>query len=102
MDSEEKWKIEVSGLLGEIKANQLSMQRALNDHIASEGARIEDLEHTVNGNGSKGIAEDVRNLKGKYALIAGIIIFIASVAANALISKYIGSAPADVSISLPK
>lgn len=82
MGEEEKWKLEVSSMLGEIRADLRAVQKSLNDHVKSEGIRIEDLEHTLNGNGSAGVAEQVRNLKSKWAILYGIGLLVTSAALN--------------------
>jgi len=40
------------------------------DKVVSDG-RIAKLEHTVNGNGQVGLAEELRNLKAKVSWIVG-------------------------------
>lgn len=63
---------------------------------AAHVERIAKLEHAINGNGQAGIAEEVRNLKTRWALlvtggsmlVSGLIHFIPEIAK--LLAKKIG------------
>jgi hypothetical protein len=87
--NEEDFKLKVVSTLAEVVANQKNLESKLDTHILSNNQRLDNLEHTVNGNGSSGIAEDVRNIKGRWALLYGIGILFISGIAEALAFHYI-------------
>jgi len=54
------------------------------DKVASD-TRIGKLEHTVNGNGQVGLAEELRNLKAKVSWIVGGVTLIVNAAFQLLL-----------------
>ena len=62
---DEEFKTKVLVTLARIEGNQATHTRTDGEH----DERLTALEHTVNGNGAIGLAEEVRGLKGRLALI---------------------------------
>lgn len=62
---DEEFKTQVLVTLARIEGNQATQTRTDTEH----DERLTALEHTVNGNGAIGLAEEVRGLKGRLALI---------------------------------
>ena len=54
------------------------------DKVVSDG-RIGKLEHTVNGNGQVGLAEELRNLKAKVSWIVGGVTLVVNAAFQLLL-----------------
>lgn len=78
-----EWQLRVTELLAEVRANQENMNRKLDGYIKMSSARTDDLEHIVYGNGSEGLAEQVRNIKGKWAVLYGVVLMLLSAVAQA-------------------
>lgn len=62
---DEEFKTKVLVTLERIEGNQATHTR--ND--AEHDERLSALEHTINGNGGVGLAEEVRGLKSRWALL---------------------------------
>ena len=62
---DEEFKTKVLVTLERIEGNQSIHTRTDVEH----DERLTALEHTINGNGAVGLAEEVRGLKGRLALI---------------------------------
>lgn len=75
--SEQEWRFQLTALVAEVKANQENLHRKLDVFVADADKRTTSLEHTVNGNGKPGIAEEVRSIKGRWGatLVVGTIVF---------------------------
>lgn len=78
-----EWRLQLTALVAEIKTNQDNLDKKIDAYIAASSKRVDDLEHVVYGNGAEGLAEQVRNLKGKWAVIYGLIIIALSSVAQA-------------------
>ena len=86
--SDEEFKLNVTRLLSEVSTNQKNLVDRIDGYVVANDRRVEDLEHTVNGNGKSGLAEDVRNIKGKWALIYGAAVFLGSTIVQAAASNF--------------
>lgn len=75
-DPEWEWKIQLTSLVAEIKANQENMNEKMDAFVGASNNRVDDLEHVVYGNGSEGLAETVRLIKGRWAVMYGLIMII--------------------------
>jgi len=82
-DPEWEWRLQLTALVAEVKTNQDNLDKKIDTYIESSQQRVDDLEHVVYGNGSEGLSEQVRNLKGKWAVIYGLIIISLSAVAQA-------------------
>lgn len=78
-----EWQLHITELLAEVRTEQKNMSKKLDAYIISDGKRSDDLEHIVYGNGSEGLAEQVRNIKGKWAAGYGLVLILLSAAASA-------------------
>ena len=83
IDPEWEWRMQLTALVAEVKSNQENLHDKLDTFIIASGKRTDDLEHVVYGNGSEGLAETVRNMKGKWAIMYGIAIVCLSAGVNA-------------------
>ena len=75
--SDDEFKLNVTRLLSEVSANQKNLATKIDGYIVANDKRIDDLEHIVNGNGTPGLAEEVRSIKGRWGvmLAVGTIVF---------------------------
>lgn len=87
MGPDREWQLQITSLVAGVKANQESMHEKLDGYVASSEKRLEDLDHAVYGNGGPGLKEEVRNLKGKWAAIFGIVLLVASAVVNQVVWK---------------
>ena len=81
--SDREWQIQITALVAEVKSNQENLHDKLDTFITASSKRTDDLEHVVYGNGSEGLTETVRNMKGKWAVAYGLIIIALSSVASA-------------------
>ena len=86
--SDEEFKLNVTRLLSEVSANQKNLADRIDTYIGANDKRVEDLEHTLNGNGQPGVAEDVRNIKGRWALIYAGGVFLGTTVVQAVASTF--------------
>lgn len=71
--TDEEFKTHVLVSLERIELNQAAHSKTDTAH----DGRLTCLEHTVNGNGKTGLAEEVRNLKGRWGfLMAGGLVVV--------------------------
>ena len=82
-DPEWEWRMQLTSLVAEVKTNQENMSEKIDTYIAASNKRMDDLEHVVYGNGSEGLTETVRNMKGKWAIMYGLAIICLSAGLNA-------------------
>jgi len=80
---------EIIERLTRIEAKQDTHLAAYAQDKAASGERITKLEHTVNGNGQVGLAEELRNLKTKVSWIVGGVTLVVN-AAFQLLLKWSG------------
>lgn len=71
---DEEFKTKVLVTLERIEVNQAAHSRIDAEH----DERLTGLEHTVNGNGQTGLAEEVRNLKWRWGLLVAGVAIVAS------------------------
>ena len=83
IDPEWEWRMQLTALVAEVKSNQENLHDKLDTFITASSKRTDDLEHVVYGNGSEGLTETVRNMKGKWAIMYGIAIVCLSAGVNA-------------------
>jgi hypothetical protein len=62
-----------------IEANQIADKEANELVNTRQNKRIKSLEFTINGNGKIGLAEEVRGIKTKLALIVGSVTLVVNV-----------------------
>lgn len=79
---EEKWKLSITGMLAEVKANQENLHTKLNEYCEAANERQTKMEHIVFGNGKPGLSEEVRSLKSKWAIFYGLGLLILSAVLN--------------------
>lgn len=85
----EEWRIQLTSLVAEIKANQDNMHEKLDAIHESSQKRIDRLEKTMYGlNGAPGLMEQVRGMKGKWAIVFGGIIITASAFLNQVLAAF--------------
>lgn len=65
--SDRDWQLEITKALAEVQTSQTALHTKLDEAIARTDRRLEKLEAVVYGNGHRGLAEDIRNIKGKWA-----------------------------------
>jgi len=82
-ESDEQFRLDVTSLLSEVHTSQKALTKSLDEYIVANNKRLDDLEHTVNGNGSRGLAEDVRSIKGKWGVVYGFVIIVLGAVAQA-------------------
>ena len=88
-DAEWKWRAAMTTLLAEVKTNQDNMNEKLDAIHEASKKRIERLEKTTFGlNGTPGLVEQVRGMKGKWALVFGGIIITASAFINQVVAAF--------------
>lgn len=78
-----EWQLHITELLAEVRTEQKNMSKKLDTYIEADSKRADDLEHVVYGNGSEGLAEQVRHIKGRWAIMYGLIMIIIASAAQA-------------------
>ncbi len=66
MNADKKWQLEVTSLISEIHTNQKNLSEKMDTHISKSDSRFDKLDKIVIGNGHKGLAEEVRDIKGKW------------------------------------
>lgn len=86
MTEEEKFRSEVLVALARIETNQITHTATDKEH----DKRLTGLEHTVNGNGSIGIAEKVRNLEANWKAITVGISVVVTVLVEVIRTKFGG------------
>jgi hypothetical protein len=64
---------EILERLARIEAKQDAHLASYEQDKAATNARVTNLEHTVNGNGKVGLAEEMRSLKSKISWLVGCI-----------------------------
>ena len=64
---------EILERLARIEAKQDAHLASYEQDKAATNARVTNLEHTVNGNGKVGLAEEMRSLKSKIPWLVGCI-----------------------------
>jgi len=65
--------------LARIEANQVAHKKMADIENKSQNVKITNLEHTVNGNGKKGLAEEVRGVKTRLGWTIVIATFVINV-----------------------
>jgi hypothetical protein len=78
-----EWQLHITALLAEVKTNQENMHDKIDAFVVASNKRTDDLEYVVYGNGSEGLSEQVRNLRGKWAVIYGLVLIVLSATAQA-------------------
>jgi uncharacterized membrane protein len=88
-DQDHEWQLEMTRLVAEVRSEVKEVRtenKALHDKVdlfmTNSEKRFEKLDKIVLGNGQPGLAEDVRNMKGRWAFIYGTAILLASAAIN--------------------
>jgi hypothetical protein len=81
-DPDREWQLAMTSLIAEVKANQENLHTKLNEYCKEANDRQTKMEHIVIGNGKPGLAEDVRNLKGKWAAFYGLGFLLLSAVLN--------------------
>ena len=81
-DSDRQWQVDLTSLVAEIKTDQKALHAKLDGYISSSEKRLDKLDKIVIGNGSPGLSEEVRSLKGKWALVYGTVLLVASALVN--------------------
>jgi hypothetical protein len=61
-----EWQFRITELLAKVETNQTNLHEKIDDHIKKSDARFDKLDKIVIGNGHKGLAEEVRSIKGKW------------------------------------
>lgn len=78
-----EWQLHITELLAEVRTEQKNMSKKLDNYIDADSKRADGLEHVVYGNGSEGLAEQVRNIKGKWGAMYGLVLILLSAVASA-------------------
>ena len=93
-EAEWKWRAEITSLIAEVKANQENMDEKLDAMHEASKKRIDRLEKTTFGlNGTPGLVEQIRSMKGKWALVFGGIIITASAFINQVVAAFMAAVP---------
>jgi len=86
--SDEQFKLDVTSKLSEIASDTKYLAKRLDEYMIDNDKRVGKLEHIIVGNGTPGLSEEVRSIKGRWGAVVGIVIFLASVASNALVAHF--------------
>ena len=76
---------EILERLARIEAKQDAHLATYAQDKAANDGRVTRLEHTVNGNGQVGLAEELRNLKAKVSWIVGGVTLVVNTAFQLLL-----------------
>ena len=78
-----EWQLELTRLVAEVRTNQVNIEEKLDAYAAASEQRLGRLEKNIYGlNGTPGLNEQVRNLKGKWAVFYGVGVITLSVVLN--------------------
>lgn len=89
-DADHEWKLQLTALVAEVKANQENMNEKLDVYIKASDRRAEKVEEAIYGNGTPGLKEEVRSLKGKWAAIYGLVLLVLSAGVDAAVKVFVG------------
>ena len=91
-NAEWEWRAQITALIAEVKTNQDNMSEKLDAIHDASKKRIDRLEKTTFGlNGTPGLVEQIRSMKGKWALVFGGIIITASAFINQVIASFMSN-----------
>lgn len=85
-----EWQLQLTALVTEVKTNQENLDEKLSAFITASDKRMGKLEEAIYGNGSPGLKEEVRGLKGKWAAFYGMILLVLSAGVNAAMKALAG------------
>ena len=90
-NAEWEWRAQITALIAEVKTNQENMDKKLDAIHTTSKKRIDRLEKTTFGlNGTPGLVEQLRNMRGRWALVFGGIVITASAFINQVVAALIG------------
>lgn len=97
--SDREWQIQITALVAEVKTNQDNLDKKIDTYIETSQTRLAELEKSVYGrNESPGLHEEVRDLKGKWAVFYGIGLLIGSAVLNQIVDTAIAKVAQPTSI----
>lgn len=77
------WRLELTALVAGVKANQDNMHEKLDKYIDASQKQLDRLDKSVYGlNGTPGLHEEVRSMKGKWAVVYGLFLIVVSAFVN--------------------
>lgn len=83
-----EWRLQLTALVAEIKTNQDNLDKKIDAYIEASQTRLVELEGSVYGRkDAPGLHEEVRDLKGKWAIFYGIGILIGSAVLNQVVDN---------------
>lgn len=68
-----KWMLEVTASIAGLQSSQNALCSKLDEHIKKTDEHLAKLDRLICGNGHKGIAEEVRSIKGIFGVVYSLI-----------------------------
>lgn len=87
-----EWRLQLTALVAEVKANQDNLDKKIDTYIGTSQARLDELEKSIYGkNDVPGLHEEVRDLKGRWAIFYGLILLFTSAVVNQVVDTAVAN-----------